>query len=157
MRKWATALAFVLVCELVGILGALTTQTGTSDWYRALAKPSFQPPSWVFGPAWTLLYALMGIAAWRIWRRGMDQALVRRALGVFLVQLVLNAAWSPVFFGAHEIGLALAILAALWLALVGTIRAFGLLDRPAAWLLAPYLAWVTFALVLNAAILHLNP
>ena len=157
MRSWVVAVAFVLVCELAGGLGALTTQTGTSTWYRELAKPVFQPPSWVFGPVWTLLYALMGIAAWRVWRRGTQHPAVRRALGLFVAQLVLNAVWSPVFFGAHEIGLALAILAALWLVLVGTIRAFGKLDRPAAWLLTPYLAWVTFALVLNATLLHLNP
>ena len=157
MRTWLTAALFVLVCELAGILGALTTQTGSSTWYQALAKPWFQPPSWVFGPVWVLLYALMGIAAWRIWRRGMEQPGVRRALGLFVLQLVLNAAWSPVFFGAHQIGLALAILAALWLVLAGTIRVFATLDRTAAWLLDPYLAWVTFALVLNAAILHLNP
>lgn len=157
MRNWLTAAAFVLGCQLAGILGVVTTQTGTSSWYRELAKPSFQPPPWLFGPVWTLLYALMGIAAWRVWRRGMDKPGVRLALGLFAVQLALNAAWSPVFFGAHAIGLALAILAALWLVLVATIRSFGMVDRTAAWLLAPYLAWVSFALVLNAAILQLNP
>ena len=157
MRSWLAAAFFVLACELAGVLGALATQTGTSAWYQELAKPWFQPPPWVFGPVWTLLYALMGIAAWRVWRGGMEKPGVRWALGLFALQLGLNAAWSPVFFGAHEIGFALAILAALWLVLAATIRAFALLDRAAAWLLAPYLAWVTFALVLNAAILHLNP
>ena len=156
MRQWWGAIPFVLVCELAGAVGALTTSTGSSSWYQELVKPAFQPPSWVFGPMWTLLYALMGIAAWRIWRLGMSKRSVRRALALFVVQLLLNAAWSPVFFGAHEIGIALGILAALWLVLLWTLLAFWRLDRPAAWLLVPYQAWATFALVLNAAILHLN-
>lgn len=147
---------FVLACELVGVLGAVSTDAGASPWYRALAKPSFQPPAWVFGPVWTLLYALMGIAAWRIGRQGLDAPGVRVALALFAAQLVLNAAWSPVFFGAHRIGLALAVLAALWLVLVPTALVFLRLDRPAGVLLLPYLAWVSFALVLNAALWRLN-
>ena len=156
LPRWPTVIPFVLVCQLAGIVGVLTTETGTSTWYRELAKPSFQPPGWVFGPVWTLLYALMGIAAWRVWRLGVERPGVGRALGLFAVQLLLNAAWSPIFFGAHAIGPALAVLAALWLTLLATIVAFRPLDRIAALLLAPYLAWVTFATVLNASILALN-
>ena len=156
MSAWWGWIPFVLVCELVGVVGALTTDTGTSPWYRTLAKPAFQPPGWVFGPVWTLLYALMGVAAWRVWRLGPDTPGVRLALALFAAQLVLNAVWSPVFFGAHRIGLALVILAALWLVLVPTTFAFFRLDRPAGGLLLPYLAWVSFAVVLNASIWRLN-
>jgi tryptophan-rich sensory protein len=155
-RSWWSAVPFVLVCQLAGALGALTTETGTSGWYGDLAKPAFQPPGWVFGPVWTLLYALMGVAAWRIWRLGTTDPGVRRALALFGLQLALNAAWTPIFFGAHRVGWALVVLAALWLALLATLLAFRPLDRWASWLLAPYLAWVSFAVVLNAAILDLN-
>jgi benzodiazapine receptor len=148
------ALAFVVGCEAVGLAGAAVTNPG-SDWYRALAKPPFQPPAWVFGPAWTLLYALMGLAAWRVWRRRPAPG-VRRALGLFAAQLALNAAWSPVFFGAHAIGVALAILVALTALVAWTIVAFRRVDRPAAALMLPYLAWLLFATTLNASILRLN-
>lgn len=154
--RWWIAGAFILGCQMVGVLGALTTDTGTTSWYQELAKPSFQPPGWVFGPVWTLLYAMMGLAAWRIWERRNDHPGARRALGFFAAQLALNAIWTPVFFGAHEIGLALCILVALGLVLIATMRAFGRIDRPALWLLAPYLAWVCFATLLNAAIWRLN-
>ena len=155
-KPWWTLLAFVVACELVGVIGAATTDTGTSAWYLALAKPAFQPPGWVFGPAWTLLYALMGIAAWRVWSSGAAARDKRRALTFFGIQLALNAAWTPVFFGAHWIGAALVILLLLWLFLVGTMAAFRRVDPIAMWLLLPYLAWVTFATILNAAILNLN-
>lgn len=156
MHTWLGAIPYVILCQLVGAVGALTTETGGSPWYEALEKPSFQPPGWVFGPVWTLLYALMGIAAWRVWRLGVARPGVRRALTLFGVQLGLNAIWSPIFFGAHAIGIALGVLTALWLALVLTIVAFRPLDKTAALLLTPYLAWVTFATVLNASIVALN-
>lgn len=156
MNTWRGALIFVVVCQLVGVLGALTTETGASAWYQTLAKPDFQPPGWVFGPVWTLLYALMGIAAWRIWCRRSASPQARAALILFAVQLGLNAIWSPVFFGAHAIELALVILIALGIALTATVIAFRRVDRTASLLLLPYLAWVTFATVLNASIVSLN-
>ncbi len=149
-------LAFVAVCQLAGVLGVVSTETGSSAWYTSLAKPSFQPPGWLFGPVWTLLYTLMGVAAWRVWRLGLQHPGVRGALVLFALQLVLNAAWSPIFFGAHAIGLALGVLSALALVLLVTILAFRRLDRAAAGLLLPYLAWVAFATILNASILSLN-
>ena len=97
------AALFVLGCELVGIAGALTTETGDSSWYAGLDKPPFNPPGWLFGPVWTVLYALMGIAAFRVWRAGTERAEVRRALGLFAAQLVLNGIWTPIFFGAESI------------------------------------------------------
>lgn len=154
--RWPGLVLFIVLCELVGIVGALTTETGSSPWYASLEKPAFQPPSWLFGPVWTLLYALMAIAAWRILRLGWERDAVRTALKVFVLQLVLNATWTPVFFGAQAIAMALVIIVALWLVLLITILAFRPLDRVAAWLLAPYLAWVTFAAVLNGAIVALN-
>ena len=154
-RPWGAVL-FVVVCQLAGVIGALTTQTGSSSWYRALEMPPFQPPGWVFGPVWTLLYTLMGVAAWRVWRIGTATPGVRLALGLFAAQLFLNAIWSPIFFGAHAIGLAFVVLLALLGTLAATTIVFRRLDRPAAWLLAPYLAWVTFASVLNGSILSLN-
>ena len=154
-RPFLGALAFVIGCEAVGLTGAAVTNPG-SDWYRALAKPSFQPPAWIFGPAWTLLYALMGLAAWRMWQRRAAPG-ARTALVLFGAQLAVNAAWSPVFFGAPAVGAALAVIAVLAVLVAATIVAFRRVDRTAAALLLPYLAWVLFATVLNAAILRLNP
>jgi benzodiazapine receptor len=156
VHRWWGAAIFVLGCQLAGAVGAATTETGGSTWYAALAKPSFQPPGWVFGPVWITLYTLMGIAAWRVWERREQSPAARRALGLFLGQLVLNAVWTPVFFGAHKLGLALAILLALAGTVALTIHAFRRVDRVAAWMLAPYLLWVLFASVLNAAIVWLN-
>ena len=144
----------ILACNAVGITGALFTSTDTA-WYSALAKPSFQPPGWLFGPVWTLLYSMMGVAIYRVFQRR-DQPGGRRAMTLFAVQLVLNGVWTPVFFGAGAITLALGVLLALWVALALTIRSFAAIDRVAAWLLAPYLLWVSFATVLNAAIVSLN-
>ena len=126
------------------------------DWYATLRKPAWNPPGWIFGPVWTLLYILMGVAAWRVWRRGGFPA-QRPALVPYLVQLALNAAWTPLFFGLHRPGLAFAEIILLWLAILWTMAAFARVDRVAAGLLAPYLAWVSFASVLNATLWRLNP
>lgn len=155
-RAWPGLVVFILVCHGAGVIGALTTETGSSTWYQSLAKPTFQPPGWVFGPVWLTLYTLMGIAAWRVYRLGGEKPGVRAALVLFAVQLALNAAWSPVFFGAHGIEIAAVILVALWVAVLATTIAFLRLDRPAGWMLVPYVAWVTFAAVLNIAIVTLN-
>ncbi len=154
--RWWLALVFILGCQLVGALGAATTDTGTSPWYATLNKPAFQPPGWLFGPVWITLYTMMGIAAWRVWERRERVAGASAALRLFFAQLFLNAIWTPVFFGAHRIGLALAILLALAVTLAFTLRAFRPVDRVALWLLVPYLLWVLFATVLNAAIVWLN-
>ena len=130
--------------------------TDTGPWYDALRKPPFQPPKSVFGPVWTVLYAAMGVAAWRVWRRaGWGGA--RRPLTLFLVQLALNVAWSWLFFAWRRPDLASVEIVVLWLAILATLLAFRRVDRPAAWLLAPYLAWVTFATALTIAIWRLNP
>lgn len=156
-RPGALALVLhVLGANAVGLLGALTTATGDSSWYQTLAKPSFQPPSWVFGPVWTLLYTLMGIAAWRVTCSGAPRPVIRTAMAAYAVQLLLNGIWTPVFFGAEAPKAGLVILILLVVAIAFTIYAFRRADRVAAWLLAPYLLWGLFATVLNASIVALG-
>ncbi len=147
---------FVLGCELVGIAGALTAAAGDSPWYDALEKPPFNPPPWLFGPVWTALYALMGIAAFLVWRAGTDRPEVKRALGLFAAQLVLNGIWTPVFFGAESIVGGAVVIVTLLVVLALTVRAFFRVSRVAAWLLVPYLLWVGFAALLNLSIWGLN-
>lgn len=146
-------MAFLVVCFAASALGAIFKP---GSWYAQLAKPTWNPPGWVFGPVWTLLYAMMAVAAWRVWKRG-GFALQRRPLGMFFLQLALNAAWTPLFFGLQMPGLAFAEIVLLWLAIVGAIVAFHRVDRLAAILLWPYLGWVTFASALNYALWRLNP
>jgi len=125
------------------------------QWYAALKKPSWNPPNWIFGPVWTTLYTIMAVAAWLVWRRGGWPA-QRRPLLLFLAQLALNATWTPLFFGLHRPGLAFAEIALLWLAIAATLAAFCSVSRAAVWLLVPYLAWVSFAAVLNLSLWRLN-
>jgi tryptophan-rich sensory protein len=122
------------------------------EWYQSLNKPAWNPPNWIFGPVWTTLYVMMGVSAWLVWQRiGAKPALV-----MFLIQLALNAAWTPVFFGLKNPGAAMFIIVAMWCAIAATIAAFWPRSRAAAYLLFPYLAWVTFASALNFAIWQLN-
>lgn len=147
-------LGCVLVCQLAGILGVLTADTGNSPWYLALHKPSFTPPGWVFGPVWGLLYTLMGVTLYML-LRNLPQT--RLAVALFVVQLVLNSLWTPVFFGMHQVGWGLVVIVLLWVGIAGTMVASWGTNPVAAGLLVPYLLWVTFATVLNAALLRLNP
>lgn len=135
--------------------GGIGSQFTPGAWYDALAKPAWTPPGAVFGPVWTVLYALMGVAAWLVWRRR-GFAGAGPALAVFLAQLVLNALWSYLFFGAQRIDAALLDIAALWLLILVTAVLFWREDRRAGALLLPYLAWVGFAAALNFAIWRLN-
>jgi len=146
----------VAVCELAGVVGALFTTSKIPTWYAALNKPSFNPPNWLFGPVWTLLYLLMGIAAYIIWQQGFDHSSVKKALAIFLVQLMLNVLWSFIFFGLESLLGGLVVIILLWGAIFLTISLFLRQSRMAGWLLIPYIAWVTFATVLNAAIFALN-
>jgi tryptophan-rich sensory protein len=126
------------------------------QWYASLAKPAWNPPAWIFGPVWTVLYAMMAVAAWLVWKRaGFGRQPL--ALSLFLAQLLLNALWSPLFFGLRNPGLAFADILLLWLALLATVVVFWRTRRVAGALLMPYLAWVTFAAALNLAIWRLNP
>lgn len=149
-------IGWILVCELVGILGSTVTISAIPTWYATLTKPSFAPPNWIFGPVWILLYALMGIAAYRISRLGMKTPAVRGAMALFAGQLFLNFIWSFIFFGARNIPLAFADIAALWVILIITVIVFDRLDKWAAYLMLPYLFWVSFATVLNYSLWILN-
>lgn len=152
-KRAAAGLAvFVVMCFSVAAVGAAFPP---GPWYEGLQKPWFNPPGWLFGPVWSLLYLLMAIAAWRIWCDGSWRE-HRLALGLFVLQLALNGLWSPLFFGLHRMDLALLVLAALWIVLVLTIVRFFRTSRLAGALLLPYLAWVSFAGVLNYSLLSLN-
>ena len=148
-------MGFVVVCFLAPAAGQLLIDARPDEWYRALHKPWFNPPGWVFGPVWTLLYASMAVAAWMLWRRRGFRA-ARIPLMLFALQLVLNAAWTPLFFGLHRPGLAFAEIVLLWLAIAATVAAFFRDVRWAGWLMTPYLAWVSFAAVLNFALWRMN-
>ncbi|MGQ9604441.1 MAG: TspO/MBR family protein [bacterium] len=146
----------LLICFLPGLIGSRITSKAIPEWYNYLKKPAFTPPNWLFGPAWTALYALMGIGLFLIWRKGISSFAVKIALIFFAIQLVINAIWSPVFFGLRSPGFGLMVIVALWIAIVFTIRHFLPISRTAGFLLIPYLAWVSYALVLNLSIYTLN-
>lgn len=145
-------LAWVAFSLAAAISGAFVS---TGGWYEQLQKPAWNPPSWVFGPVWTTLYLMMGVAAWLVWRRG-GWGQHRAALALFVAQWLLNALWTPLFFGLQRPGLAFAEILLLWVAIVATIMAFWRVTKPAALLLVPYLAWVTFAAALNFTLWSLN-
>ena len=152
-RRWLALVAWVALCVAVGFVIGVFFKPGA--WYAALDKPAFNPPAWLFAPVWTVLYVAMGVAAWRIWCLPVSTER-KLALRQFGVQLILNAAWSPVFFGAHSLAGGLVVIVLMLFAIAATIQRFHPLDKPAAWLLAPYLAWVSFATLLNVALLALN-
>jgi tryptophan-rich sensory protein len=153
--RWISLICWMGICFAVAGVSGLWTASEVPGWYRTLAKPAIAPPDWVFGPAWTLLYALMAIAAWRVWESAASP-LRTWGLALFLVQLILNFAWSLIFFRQHDLGAALAEVVVLWVAIGVTTLVFSRVSPAAAWLMAPYLAWVTFAAVLNAAFWRLN-
>lgn len=147
-----------LACWLaVSFLPALSGVVAQADaWYDGLSKPFWNPPPWLFGPVWTALYVAMGVAAWRVWAKAGGFAQAKTALGVYLFHLMLNGAWTLLFFGAHEMGWAFAEILVLWLAIAATIWLFLHHSTLAAVLLVPYLAWVTFAAALNFTIWQIN-
>lgn len=145
-------IAWLGVCFSAAALGGLFMP---GEWYASLQKPSWNPPGWVFGPVWTALYTMMAAAAWLVWRRG-GVAAQRRPLAWFLAQLALNALWTPLFFGLKQPGWAFTEIVLLWLAIAAMLIAFRPVSRAAAWLLAPYLAWVSFAATLNFTLWRMN-
>jgi len=146
----------VLPVIAVSLAGGLITRPSIPSWYASLAKPGFTPPNWLFAPVWTLLYALMAYALWRVLSLPRNTPGRRAAIGAFFVQLALNSLWSFAFFGAQSPLAGLIVIAALNLAILATMSAFWRLDRAAALLLLPYLAWVAYATALNGAIWQLN-
>lgn len=147
--------ASVVLVNAVGAAPALLGGPG-SDWFRALEKPWFYPPGAVFGVVWTLLFTLLGVALYLVWRRGTDDAAVRVALGLFALQFACNVVWTPAFFVLRNLALALAVIVVLFVLAAATARAFARVDRRAGALLVPYLAWIAFAAALNYALLALN-
>jgi tryptophan-rich sensory protein len=156
LNPWLALAAFLVICLAAGGLGGWATAGAVVDWYPTLNKPSWNPPAWIFGPVWTLLYVLMAIAAWLVWRKGTTGANVSWALRLFFVQLGLNTAWSFIFFGAHSPGLAFAEIIVLLAAILLATREFFRHSSAAGLLMLPYVAWVSFATILNFTIWRLN-
>jgi benzodiazapine receptor len=146
---------WIVICFAAAGLGGLVTTPNIPDWYAHLAKPTWTPPSWLFGPVWSCLYLMMAISAWLVWRQN-GLATARLPIGLFALQLGLNSAWSVLFFGLHSPGAAFLDILLLWIAIVATVAAFWHRSRWASLLLIPYLAWVSFAAVLNLAIWRMN-
>lgn len=148
--------ASIVVAQLAGAVGSLFTFTAISSWYLYLNKPYFSPPNWVFGPVWTLLYALMGISAYLVWRKVQFHKKGQAFWHVYWTQLALNALWSILFFGLKFTGLAFIEILAMWYFIVRGVQESKKIDKWASYLLYPYLAWVSFASLLNLAIWFLN-
>ena len=157
MRYTFKLIISIVVCQCAGLIGSAFTTPAIPTWYAALEKPLFTPPNWLFAPAWITLYLLMGISASIVWQRGLDKPRVRTALIIFLIQLILNALWSVVFFGLESPLYGVIVIAVLWIAIVLTMVKFFRISTLAGALLLPYIGWVTFAALLNVYILILNP
>jgi tryptophan-rich sensory protein len=155
-KDWIALALFLALCLGVGAVGSAIVQTSIATWYADLVKPSFNPPNEVFPVVWTVLYAMMAVAAWRIWRTA-DPETRRWPLTLFALQLAINLGWTVVFFGLQKIDSALAAIVVLDVGVTVTTLAFRTLDRAAARLMMPYLAWVLFATLLNVSIWRLNP
>lgn len=149
MKKFIRLLAAIALCEGVGIMGSVFTFSSVYTWYSTLSKPFFNPPSWIFGPVWTALYLLMGIALFFAWQN-------KANLKWFYIQLGLNFLWSIIFFGLQNPLLALMDIVLLWMAIFATLKVFWKKSRISAYLFIPYIAWVSFAVFLNLAIVVLN-
>ena len=144
------------VCFVAAALGSVATNPAIATWYASLKKPSFQPPNWLFGPVWTILYIAMGIALFLVWRQGWSSPRVRTGVILFGVQLVLNSFWSILFFGLHQPLAGLIEIVLLWVVVLLTTLVFFGVSVTAGALLVPYIIWISFATILNAAIVHLN-
>jgi tryptophan-rich sensory protein len=155
-RSFLRLIGCLALCLGVALASGSVTYPEIPTWYASLSKPSWTPPNWVFPLVWSVLYVMMGVSLWLLWDRAADTGRRRTAITLFLLQLALNAAWSPVFFGLHHTRAALVIIVLLAAAIAATILAAWRTQRVAAWLLAPYLAWVVYAATLNAGIVTLN-
>ena len=154
MKNWVKLAISIAIPQIIGATGAFFTVSGVGSWYQSINRPEWNPPSWLFGPVWTTLYVLMGIALYLVWKS--DESNKRTAITLWSVQLVVNFLWSLLFFNQHQIGGALIDLVILWLLILLTIFAFAKINKTAAWLLVPYISWVTFAGILNYTIWMLN-
>ncbi|WP_281773925.1 MULTISPECIES: TspO/MBR family protein [Methanobacterium] len=156
LREVPRLIASILIVFFSGAVGSLATFPEITTWYAALAKPAWTPPNEWFGPIWTTLYILIGIALFLVWRQGWDRRDVRFAIGIFAVQLVLNILWSLVFFGLHSILGGFIVIFLLWIAILANMVAFYVLSKPAGLLFVPYIIWVSIASYLNYSVMLLN-
>ena len=146
----------ILIPLVIGSVGSIVTISQIPTWYSTLSKPSWAPPNWLFGPVWTTLYILMGIALFLVWREGLNRSDVRFAILIFAVQLVLNLLWSIVFFTYHSLFGSFILIMILWIAILANIIAFSIISRTAGLLLVPYIVWVSIASYLNYSVYLLN-
>lgn len=146
----------MIICQLAGVIGSVVTIGAISDWYSTLNKPGFAPPNWLFGPVWVILYLLMGFSLYLIWNKGLNKKEVKIGMALFAIQLFLNAIWSPIFFGMHALQLSFNVILLMWFFIFLTIVRFYSISKPAAYLLIPYIGWVSIATVLNYFLLILN-
>ena len=156
MQKILRIFSFVALCVTIGYLSGMVTRESITTWYPTLIKPVFNPPSWIFAPVWSLLYIMMGLSAGLFWTAGADEQTTKKGLSFFTIQLGLNALWSYIFFGLHNPFLALTEIILLWLLIFETYTIFKKANKTAGLLLLPYLAWVSFATILNGSIWWLN-
>lgn len=156
LREVPHLIASILIVFFSGAVGSLATFPEITTWYAALAKPAWSPPNEWFGPIWTILYILIGIALFLVWRQGWDRRDVRFAIGIFAVQLVLNILWSLVFFGLNSILGGFIVIFLLWIAILANMVAFYVLSKPAGLLFVPYIIWVSIASYLNYSVMLLN-
>ena len=152
---WKFILA-ILLCESVGIISGLIANANNNQWLETLNKPSWNPPAYLFGPVWTTLYVMLGIALFLVWKSNSDKSVKQQAIRWWAIQMVFNFLWSFIFFNQHQIGLAFLDIFVMWIIITVTIFAFAKINKLAAWLLVPYIAWVTFAGILNFAIWRMN-
>ncbi len=157
IKNLGKLLLSIIIVQVFGLIGSVATFPAINTWYKTLERPSFSPPNWIFGPVWTVLYILMGAALYLIWDKGLKKKNVRVAFWFFIAHLGVNAGWSVVFFGLHSPLGGLLVIFFLLACIIALIRLFYPIDRSAAYLLVPYLLWVSFATVLNFSFLLLNP
>ena len=156
MNNISKLIIAVAIPVAVGATSGFFTVTGVESWYQSINKPLWNPPDWIFGPVWTTLYILMGIALYLVWNSDTSSALKRTAITLFSIQLIFNFFWSFIFFNQQQIGWALVEIIMMWIAILLTIFSFAKISTAAAWLLVPYICWVSFATVLNYTIWNLN-
>ncbi|SIS56167.1 TspO/MBR family protein [Belliella pelovolcani] len=154
MKNWQKLVIAILIPQVSGVLGALVTVSSVGSWYQTINKPSFNPPSWIFGPVWTSLYIMIGISLYLIWKS--NHPFKKKAMWLFGIQMVLNTLWSPAFFGLESPLLGLIVIIPLWVSILACIKVFKPISNLAAYLFIPYFLWVSFATLLNASIWYLN-
>ena len=156
MSNIVKAIIAIALPLMVGATSGFFTVTGVESWYQTIQKPSWNPPNWIFGPVWTTLYIMMGVALFLVWKEDTSEELKKIAFTLFAIQLILNFFWSFIFFNPQQPGWALVEIIAMWVFILLTIFAFAQVNKTAAWLLVPYISWVSFATILNYTIWQLN-